>query len=281
MHAELRAAEQMLADPEFEPWVGAVHLQRAWRLLFDHDGHGEFEPWVAAHVRAEADVVTHAALLRAGSFVCGDHERPVPDRETLLEHAAVLRSRIDAPGEPASRVPLRFALIAFCGLALAMAGSVIYSFVRGPQGPWIGQYFETPDFQGPWRRWDARRIEFDWGKKSPLDGMPEDNFSAVFRTCLVLEEDTDVRFRLSSDDGSRLLVDGQLIVDNWGAHPTLTRTGKTMLPAGVHELRIDYFEAILSANLKLEVALGKEAKYESLSPMLLRRPAFRKARACS
>jgi outer membrane protein OmpA-like peptidoglycan-associated protein len=50
------------------------------------------------------------------------------------------------------------------------------------------------------------------------------------------------RFRVNSDDGSRLFVDGQLIVDNDGVHPERREEGKVQLRAGTHALRVQYFQ---------------------------------------
>ncbi len=50
------------------------------------------------------------------------------------------------------------------------------------------------------------------------------------------------RFALTSDDGSRLYIDGQLIIDNDGAHPPVTVEGKVELAGGIHRIRVSYFQ---------------------------------------
>ncbi len=52
----------------------------------------------------------------------------------------------------------------------------------------------------------------------------------------------DYRFRLTSDDGSKLYIDGQLVIDNDGAHPPKTKEGTLNLNAGIHQIRISYFQ---------------------------------------
>ena len=49
---------------------------------------------------------------------------------------------------------------------------------------------------------------------------------------------------LSSDDGSKLYVDGGLIVHNDGIHAMRTKTGKHNLCVGPHRLWIEYFEKV-------------------------------------
>src|SRR5580658_8485649 len=45
------------------------------------------------------------------------------------------------------------------------------------------------------------------------------------------------RFELTSDDGSRLYIDDELVVDNDGVHPPQTRTKALMLAGGIHRIR--------------------------------------------
>ncbi|MDQ3000646.1 MAG: PA14 domain-containing protein [Fibrobacterota bacterium] len=49
-------------------------------------------------------------------------------------------------------------------------------------------------------------------------------------------------FFTSSDDGSRLFVDGRLIVDNDGLHGVQERSGQIALVAGYHAIKVQYFE---------------------------------------
>lgn len=49
-------------------------------------------------------------------------------------------------------------------------------------------------------------------------------------------------FALLSDDGSKLYVDDQLVIDNDGQHPPLEKTGMADLAAGLHRMRVSYFQ---------------------------------------
>ena len=50
------------------------------------------------------------------------------------------------------------------------------------------------------------------------------------------------RFSLTSDDGARLYIDDQLIVDNDGLHPPEMQSASLELAGGVHNIRISYFQ---------------------------------------
>ncbi len=49
-------------------------------------------------------------------------------------------------------------------------------------------------------------------------------------------------FSLTSDDGSRLWIDDQLMIDNDGIHPAATRFGSLRLKRGIHRMRVSYFQ---------------------------------------
>jgi len=50
------------------------------------------------------------------------------------------------------------------------------------------------------------------------------------------------RFRVLSDDGAKLYVDGKLLADNDGVHPSTSANGEVQLTAGPHELALEYFQ---------------------------------------
>ncbi len=51
-------------------------------------------------------------------------------------------------------------------------------------------------------------------------------------------------FALLSDDGSKLMIDNSLVIDNDCLHPPDTRTGSLALSQGVHEMRVLYFQGL-------------------------------------
>lgn len=49
-------------------------------------------------------------------------------------------------------------------------------------------------------------------------------------------------FILTSDDGSRLYIDDKRVIDNDKTHPPQSVEGKVKLKAGVHSVRVSYFQ---------------------------------------
>jgi hypothetical protein len=66
-------------------------------------------------------------------------------------------------------------------------------------------------------------------------------------------------FELASDDGSRLYIDDQIVVDNDGIHPLATRSGIVELGGGIHTIRVLYFQGPrLQVALMLQIAAPHE-----------------------
>jgi tetratricopeptide (TPR) repeat protein len=49
-------------------------------------------------------------------------------------------------------------------------------------------------------------------------------------------------FALTSDDGSRVYIDGRLAIDNDGIHEALRKVAAVTLGGGIHRLRVSYFQ---------------------------------------
>ncbi|MEQ8766973.1 MAG: PA14 domain-containing protein [Planctomycetota bacterium] len=84
------------------------------------------------------------------------------------------------------------------------------------------------------------------GRVDDLGSLPEhrpDQFVFRFRASLKIPADGRYRFFTTSDDGSRLWIDDQLVVQNDGTHPMQERSGQIELTAGSHRLTVICFEA--------------------------------------
>jgi hypothetical protein len=94
----------------------------------------------------------------------------------------------------------------------------------------------------------------------------------LWDSCLSLERAHSVAFQLTSHDHARLFIDGRPVIDNLGRRP-LPRTQGTdvSLAAGVHHLRVEYHEQVMSASLTLVASFdGKRPR--RIAPERLRFP---------
>ncbi len=84
-------------------------------------------------------------------------------------------------------------------------------------------------------------LDFDWGSGSPGDGVPADKFSASWTRYIYTSAGT-YRFAATSDDGVRVYVDDQLLINDWSDYAARTVTADTTLSAGHHLVRVEYYE---------------------------------------
>ena len=75
------------------------------------------------------------------------------------------------------------------------------------------------------------------------ENVPEDDFALTFEGYIHIQTDGIYTFYTESDDGSRLYVNEQLVVDNDGVHAMQERKGQVALKRGFHCLRVEFFEA--------------------------------------
>ena len=74
-------------------------------------------------------------------------------------------------------------------------------------------------------------------------------------------EDGVYTFRLYSDDGSQLTVDGVMVVDNDGMHDARELVGQHAMKKGLHPILVLYFDHNGGdLRLKVEDKHGKEVK---------------------
>lgn len=96
-------------------------------------------------------------------------------------------------------------------------------------------------------------LNFNWGNDAPCAGLPKDKFSAKFTFWFKPEKDEYRIFRIGSDDGFRIFVDGQKLCGLWHSHSYKHFDGARFFEAGkVYKFVIDYFDENGGAAIDLE-----------------------------
>jgi glucose/arabinose dehydrogenase len=115
----------------------------------------------------------------------------------------------------------------------------------------VGEYFlfgnELGDFPTIAEGRQPTLVRVDRQVNFPEGGFRSTKFSENFYTrwngFLKADKAGEYGFATSSDDGSRLFIDDKLVVDNGGLHGMGEKSGKADLSAGLHKIRIEYFQA--------------------------------------
>jgi LysM repeat protein len=112
-----------------------------------------------------------------------------------------------------------------------------------PTGYWYGAFWSNPDFSGsPAVTMPSPQIAFDWGTNPPAPGMPNQNWSAQWTRTEYVKGGT-YRIYATTDDGVRVFVDNQLVIDGWRVQPATSYFGDVALSEGYHDFRVEYFQA--------------------------------------
>ncbi len=119
-----------------------------------------------------------------------------------------------------------------------------------PTNAWLAEYFGNRMFEPPAlvSRLEPK-IDYDWGKEPPIARFRSDDF-AVRWTRNVFFEAGDYRFTVTVDDGVQVLIDGQLIIDEWHDSNGATYFKDVHLTRGTHRIRVKYYEAGGFAKIK-------------------------------
>jgi alpha-L-fucosidase len=219
--------------------AGAPIVHRAPRIVADAD---VFVRPMAVRVEAsspdqEVRYTTDGKDPDASSARC---EGPITIAETCT-----LKARAFLDGAPVSGVVAKkFEKVAPRASTVA-AGSL--PGIRCDR--FAGEWDALPDFGAltATGAWNADEIGLPWA----ADAVPQERIGLWFRGFVDAPRDDVYVFELSSDDGSRLAIDGQVVVDNDGPHSATAKRGRIALAAGSHAIEVLWFNRTGGAQLSL------------------------------
>ena len=70
----------------------------------------------------------------------------------------------------------------------------------------------------------------------------DDFLSIVYEGYITIDKEGLYIFALDSDDGSKLYIDDEVVVDNDGMHSPTAKQGSVALKAGVHSIRVEFIQ---------------------------------------
>ncbi|MBT5383260.1 MAG: DUF1080 domain-containing protein [Phycisphaerae bacterium] len=108
-----------------------------------------------------------------------------------------------------------------------------------------------------WMRIDTIDLDGGRGDFKPFD----DDFLVLVDGEFVIEKPGDYTFRLSSDDGSQLWIDGHMLIDHDGLHGAEPMLGDVTLIQGVHPFQVKFFEHRVNERLLLEWKMPGDAGF--------------------
>ncbi len=116
-----------------------------------------------------------------------------------------------------------------------------------------GEYFNGMNFETKELTRVDETINFNWEASSPDAAINNDNFSVRWTGAIEPLYSENYTFYINSDNGRRLWINDQLIIDKWLGDWGTEYSGKITLEAEQkYTFKMEYFEEVGGANAKLE-----------------------------
>src|SRR6185436_11745122 len=113
-------------------------------------------------------------------------------------------------------------------------------------------YYNNQDLSGTTVTRVDPVVDFDWGLGSPAPAIGADTFSARWLGEIQPQFSGTYTFYVQANDGVRLWVNGQQLVDNWTDHAVTENSGTIALTAGQkYTIRMEYYEGTGTATARL------------------------------
>ncbi len=185
-------------------------------------------------------------------------ESPLFTGPVLVENSVNISARLYRNGKPVSDTQRhKFVKVE------PQPASELTVFAPGLQYFYFeGDWQKVPDFDTLTSIKKGTVTHFDRSAKNEKG----EKYGFEYRGFIKIPQDEVYSFFTSSDDGSKLWINNQLVVDNDGLHGMKEKSGVVPLQAGYHEILVRYFNGAGGNDLKVEwesALLPKQAIPES------------------
>ncbi len=115
-----------------------------------------------------------------------------------------------------------------------------------------GEYYTGTNFEKKILTRIDPQIQFNWLDRSPAPGIPHSYYSIRWTGKLLAPATGEYYFYAKVDDGIRIWVGNQKVMDSWQLNDSKSFTGNIVLKAGqYYDLRVDYFNDMLEGEIYL------------------------------
>jgi hypothetical protein len=116
-------------------------------------------------------------------------------------------------------------------------------------------------------------VDYDWGSGSPASGISSDHFTVRWTGAVQPLFSEPYTFYTTTDDGVRLWVDGQLIIDEWVDQSATEWNGLITLNAGrKYSLTMEYYEN--GGDASAQLSWSSPSTVKSVIPQMQLYPTF-------
>lgn len=118
---------------------------------------------------------------------------------------------------------------------------------------------------------DDASINFNWGNGSPAPAITNDHFVVRWTKDVNFDAST-YRFTAVSDDGIRVYLDNQLLIDKWIDQPPTSYTFDKVVTAGTHNIKVEFYENQAGALAQFSFAKIATSPTPTLTPTPTKTP---------
>ena len=166
-------------------------------------------------------------------------------------------TRLGARGDETKRIAWCAAvLLALCALSILALNSA-EALAHESDTSWEANFWNNTTLTGAavLAREDET-LDFDWGEGAPDTTIPADNFSARWERHLnvAADETGNYIFTVEVDDGVRLWVGEELLIDSWIEQAKTSYQATMSLSEGQHLVRVEYLELTGAASISVSWA---------------------------
>jgi outer membrane protein OmpA-like peptidoglycan-associated protein len=136
---------------------------------------------------------------------------------------------------------------------LLIISTTFFLIINGlsAQNGLVGEYYDGKNFNRLVGTRTDPKLHFEW-YEAPMRGMNPESFSVRWKGRLQAPKSGTYTFFATVDDGIRVNISGQRIINAWGMNDHASLQGQITLTAGqMYDLEVEYFNGMLEGELKL------------------------------
>lgn len=154
--------------------------------------------------------------------------------------------------------------------------AIIFTDRNATQQGFKSEYYPNMHLKGtPLHQAAEKHISHSWSGGTGIKGMPDGNYSVRWRAFIKPDKTADYTFTLAADDGCRMILDGETVIDDWHEGGFRGTDATRRLEAGkTYPIIVEYFQKGGGAGVKLEWKMegdetGKMVKHLDKSDLII------------
>ena len=241
-------------------------VRRILRLIFSFGFYDTIQENASIPKNDPKSVATSLALARSGIILLQNKDSILPLSQSKIKTLAVIGPNADqyvagggsSIANPFSSVTTLQGIKKLVGAnvvvnyslrtpadASVAATSIYYDGVGSSVKGLKAEYFNNKNLTGiPFYTRTDPIVDFHWAAEPNVAGMPADNFSVRWTGVVRPLKTGTYKFKVNGDDGFRLWVNNQLVIDQWQDESVTTLEKNITLTAGKDAaIKLEYYDS--------------------------------------